>query len=388
MGQETIKMIFERQNETLQASEVLAQIIAGHPVHLIQCRIKGMMDMVAAITEADPTQDNSTPRAITLKQDLNFNTCIFEEDVSFSGPWENTQSLTVTFEGDVLFNVSVFWGQARFIGATFKKAAGFDGCTFHHVCAFREAVFYDRTLFRTVMFEGYVLFNEATFKEDARFVNTCFGKGVNFTDTVFQQRADFPGVYSRGKIVPQIDRVKFKRKRFGDDVFFWRFMKQVSQEAGLYRDAGECFYREECAHFWQRFRGPDYQRISPIVKGLRWLAGIRLLPELVLGRLLFGYGERPLRVLGAAIFMIIACGLFYGSSLAHFTIMSDPGRHRLTIAEGFFYSTTTFTTLGLGDFAPGTDSSLTQCVTMMEAFSGAFLIALFVVCFWKRFSRG
>ena len=238
------------------------------------------------------------------------------------------------------------------------------------------------------MFEGYVLFNEAIFKEDARFINTCFSKGANFIKTVFEQRADFSGVYSRGKSIPQIENVTFKRKRFGDDVFFWRFMKQVSQEAGLYRDAGECFYREECAHFWQRFRGPDYQRISPTAKIIRWLAGIRLLPELVLGRLLFGYGERPLRVLGAAILIISVCGLFYGSPLARFSIASDPGRHHLTIAEGFFYSTTTFTTLGLGDIAPGTDSTLTQWITMMEAFSGAFLIALFVVCFWKRFSRG
>ena len=381
-------MIFERKHDTLDASQVVDELLAGHPIHLEQCRIKGTMDLNAALAEAPAERDETVSHSITLTQDINFHNCTFEEDVAFSGPWENTESLRVIFKGDVRFNMSVFSGQARFIGATFEKAAGFDGCIFQRVCAFREAVFGGRTLIRTVMFDGYVLFNKAQFVEDARFINTCFSKGANFTETLFHRKADFQGVYSRGRIIPQIEGVCFNRKRFGDDVTFWRFMKQVSQEAGLYRDAGECFYKEQCAHFWQRFRGSDYRRLSAVGKTIRWAAGFRLIPELLLGRLLFGYGERPIRVLTAAGLLILVCGLFYSSPLARFSIANDPTRDQLTLLEGIFYSTTTFTTLGLGDFAPATASTLTKLVTMFEAFTGAFLIALFVVCFWKRFSRG
>lgn len=383
-------MTFERQNEMIEASEILAEIIAGHAVHLVQCRIKGTLDLCGMLAGTVSEQDSAECRVVTLTEKLDFNTCTFEEDVSFSGPWENTHRLRVTFESDVQFNMSVFCGQVRFIGAQFNKTAGFDGCIFHRVSAFQRAVFSGRTLFRTATFEGYVLFNEVQFQEDARFVNTCFSKGVNFTDTVFGGHADFAGVYSHGKTVPLIDGVRFLRKRHGDEVGFWRFTKQTCQEAGLYREAGECFYNEQCAHFWQRFRGPDYHRISSAAKTLRWAAGIRLLPELVLGRLLFGYGERPMRVLVAAVGIIIVCGLFYGSNLAHFSISADgAGRQQLTLFEGLYFSTTTFTTLGLGDIAPiGGENNLTRCVTMAEAFCGAFLTALFVVCFWKRFSRG
>jgi hypothetical protein len=379
---------FEHEHKTLDAFEIVAEIIAGRPVRLVHCRIKGPLDLCAALAGSGEAAGDSKRRRFTIRQDLNFNACIFEEDVSFSGPWEDTDSLRVSFEGDVLFNMSLFCGQARFIGATFGKAAGFDGCTFQRVCAFREAIFCGRTLFRTVMFEGYVLFNEAMFREDARFINTCFAKGANFTAAYFGQKADFQGVYAHGKTVPQIERVRFGHRGYGDDLYFWRFMKQVSQDAGLYRDAGECFYKEQCAHLWMRFRGTDYRRRSAWGKALRWLAGVRLLPELALGRLLFGYGERPIRVLGAAAIIILACGLFYASPLAKFSIATDPERSGLRPLEGLFYSTTTFTTLGLGDIAPGADSPLTQIVTMGEAFCGAFLIALFVVCFWKRFSRG
>lgn len=100
----------------------MAQIVAGRPVHLQHCRIKGTLDLYTALTRADAAQDNSASRKVVLTQDLNFNSCIFEEDVSFSGPWENTEGLCVTFEGDVLFNMSLFCGQSRFIAASFNNA--------------------------------------------------------------------------------------------------------------------------------------------------------------------------------------------------------------------------------------------------------------------------
>ncbi|HDS83930.1 MAG TPA: hypothetical protein ENN97_01855, partial [Phycisphaerales bacterium] len=207
MNQRGNDVIFERKHDTLDASQVVDELLAGHPIHLEQCRIKGTMDLNAALAEAPAERDDTVSRSITLTQDIHFNNCIFEEDVAFSGPWENTESLRVIFKGDVRFNMSVFSGQARFIGATFEKAAGFDGCIFQRVCAFREAVFGGRTLIRTVMFDGYVLFNKAQFVEDARFINTCFSKGANFTETLFHRKADFQGVYSRGRIIPQIEGV-------------------------------------------------------------------------------------------------------------------------------------------------------------------------------------
>ncbi len=331
---------------------------------------------------------SGTHQTIRLTQDMSFLNCTFEDDMSFSGPWEDTESLRVTFEGDVQFNLSVFLGQARFIGATFQKTAGFDGCTFHHVCAFRDAVFSGRTLFRTVAFEGYVLFNAARFNEEARFMNTCFAKGVNFTGAQFHRRSEFAGVYARGRTVPLIERVRFVHPCSGDDETFWRFMKQVCQEAGLYRQAGECFYNEQCAHFWMRLWGADACRLSAGRKLLRLLWAVRLLPEFVLGRLLFGYGERPMRVLTAAAMIILVCGLFYASPAAHLVSGEQSFEGNVGLLSGLFYSTTTFTTLGLGDLAPHPSSMLTRWVTMLEAFSGAFLIALFVVCFWKRYSRG
>jgi hypothetical protein len=388
----------KQSNTNITSETILQALIEGKAIYLSRCRIEGALDLNRLFLETG-TFDvgtvkqtiNESQRTIVLAQQIHFNACTFEGDVVFSGPWEQPDSLKVVFEKEVIFNSSTFHGQARFSHAAFKNLAGFDGCTFNRVCTFVNAVFHERAMFRTATFEGYGLFNEVQFEADTRFVNTCFGKGVNFSDVKFKKRCDFSGVYSRHKSVPIYDNVSFVRHYYGDDTSFWRFIKQVCQEAGHYQQAGECFYRERCAHFWHRFRGPNYDKLTGGEKLGRWLLWIRLLPEFILGRLLFGYGERPIRVLGAGAIIIFLCALFYHSNAANFAFQVglDTTRQsdQLTFLEGLYYSTVTFTTLGFGDIYPAGDQ-LTRVITMFESLSGACLMALFVVTLSKRFSRG
>jgi len=389
---------FNQSNTTISAEHLIQALADGAAVHLDHCRIAGALDLNRLFSDENPFQleklnkiESETSKTLVFSQPIHFNACIFENDVVFSGSWEKPESLNVIFEEDVLFNSSEFIGQTRFSYAQFKKLAGFDGCIFHRVCAFRNAVFYGLTMFRTATFEGYGLFNGTRFKGDTRFTNTCFGKGVNFSDVKVENNCDFAGVYSRHKSVPIYNHITFTRNRFGDDVSFWRFVKQVCQEAGHYQQAGECFYAERCAYFWQRFRGCGYEKLSAAKKTVRWFLGVRLLPEFVLGRLLFGYGERPIRVLGAGAVIIFLCALFYCSDAASFAFQYGLERiqqsDHLTFPEGLYYSTVTFTTLGFGDIYPAADI-LTRAVTMLESLAGACLMALFVVTLSKRFSRG
>lgn len=384
-------------NTTLSAADILQALTEGEEIHLEHCRISGALDL-NLLHDADTSgQQNPLPESdvpaqqYAFSQKLHFNACIFEDDVVFSGPWERPDAVRTVFENEVLFNSSQFLGQTRFSHTHFKQSARFDGCTFARICAFRNVVFGGLTQFRTATFEGYALYNRTHFCSDTRFANTCFGKGVNFTGVTFSGRCDFAGAFARNKSVPHYEGVIFSRKSFGNDASFWRFIKQVCQEAGYYQQAGECFYRERCAHLWHRFRGFNYDKLSNPKKAIRCLLGIRFLPELVFGRLLFGYGERPVRVLAAGAMIIFACSLFYGSQAAHFAFQyglenAHPSDH-LTFQEGLYYSTVTFTTLGFGDIYPAADL-LTRAVTMVESLAGACLMALFVVSLAKRFSRG
>ena len=220
------------------------------------------------------------------------------------------------------------------------------------------------------------------------FTNTGFGRGANFTNVRFESRTDFAGVHSTSKAVPIYEGVVFTRKYYGDDESFWRFIKQSMQEAGYYKQAGESFYQERCANFWFRFRGANYDKLTRGQKALQLLKGVRLMPELILGRLLFGYGERPVRVIISAMVVILLCGLFYSSDMASLISRADGTAADLTLFEGVYFSTITFATLGLGDIYPAHSDSITRLVTMAEALSGACLMSLFVVCLAKRYSRG
>lgn len=272
-------MGFELENSSVAASDLLARIAGGESIRLMRCRISGIFDLKTFISDPPCSiehlrvfQEGDTV-VLVLPQSLYFNSCTFEHDVFFAGTWEQPESLKVIFEQDVVFNSSVFSGQTRFSNAEFKGLAGFDGCTFNRVCSFRKAVFHERAMFRTAAFEGYGLFNDAIFAGDTRFANASFGKGANYSNAQFRSQCDFAAVNSRSKAVPVYDGVLFTRKRFGDDESFWRFIKQACQEAGYYQQAGEGFYRERCAHFWQKFRGPFYEKLSRGRKLQRWLAG-------------------------------------------------------------------------------------------------------------------
>ena len=278
--------------------------------------------------------------------------------------------------------------RVRFSRSIFKSLASFDGCTFGRITTFRDTQFHGRAMFRTTLFNGYGLFNAAVFFKEARFANTCFSKSGNFTDVRFKGHTDFSGVYSKSKSVPVYESVRFARQRYGEDVTFWRFIKQSCQDAGLYRDAGEAFYNEMCAHLCHQFHGPGYTELSRARKAGRVIKGLRLLPELIFGRLLFGYGERPVRVLVASLMIIVLCAVFY----SNFPSLSERSGALSTLEtsflDGLYFSVTTFTTLGFGDVFPTQQHALPRIVAMFEAVSGACLTALFVVCLSKRFSRG
>jgi hypothetical protein len=388
-------MTYQRENQRIPATEILQMIADGHEIKLIKCTVSGDLDVNRFLVKDENFNTSgldidikAEKTTIVFPQAMEFNSCIFEDKVFFAPPWEQPVLLEVIFKSDIIFNMSVFREQSRFSKATFCGTAGFDGCTFDRISVFRDVLFKTRAMFRTVLFNGYGLFNGAVFSEEASFTNTCFGKGGNFTNVRFQGKSDFSGVYAKSKSVPVYESVFFARHRFGDDETFWRFIKQASQEAGYYQLTGESFFNERCAHLCRKFYGPDYEDLSLPKKIGRLIWGIRLLPELIFGRVLFGYGERPIRVLAAGAIIILVCAFYYAGNKAAVLSRGDPIIYNLDFMDGLYFSTITFTTLGFGDLYPAPDHLPTRCVAMIEALSGACLMALFVVGLSKRYSRG
>ena len=99
-----------------------------------------------------------------------------------------------------------------------------------------------------------------------------------------------------------------------------------------------------------------------------------------------GYGEQWWKVIPAALVVIGIFSLFYLSSGA---IIFSQGNEAMRLRgplDALYFSVVTFTTLGYGDWHPDPNHWI-RYVAMTEAFTGAFMMALFVLCFARKWMR-
>ncbi|HCM46005.1 MAG TPA: hypothetical protein DIS98_00295 [Colwellia sp.] len=98
-----------------------------------------------------------------------------------------------------------------------------------------------------------------------------------------------------------------------------------------------------------------------------------------------GYVEAPLRIIGLFLAIIqAATGLSVGGNIQAFTVDKTLNENISLFFSLLYYSVVTFTTVGYSDFTP---VGLSRAITAIEAFTGSFTIALFVVVFVKKMTR-
>jgi len=115
----------------------------------------------------------------------------------------------------------------------------------------------------------------------------------------------------------------------------------------------------------------------------------RLISKLV--DLFCGYGEAPLRIISLSLLIITICAILYSFTGLNYqdSIHSLSSQHSFSKNLSIFYSSlyfsvVTFTTLGYGDITP---VSISRAIAAIEAFTGSFTLALFVVVFVKKMTR-
>jgi len=104
-----------------------------------------------------------------------------------------------------------------------------------------------------------------------------------------------------------------------------------------------------------------------------------------------GYGEAPVRIIGLSIAIIFLCaaiytftGLSYNGAIQVASSDQSSQENISFFFSSLYYSVVTFTTLGYGDFTP---VGISRVIAAVEAFTGSFTIALFVVVFVKKMTR-
>jgi len=175
-----------------------------------------------------------------------------------------------------------------------------------------------------------------------------------------------------------LEAVRVGEKEIARDYFeqaeeIYRDLRKAADREGLFAMSGD-YIRKELT--MRRHQMPKYSFHRIISKMID---------------LFCGYGEAPLRVIGFSMGLIIVCAIFY-----LFTGLSYDGKiHVFELSNDFtsnlylffnciYYSVVTFTTLGYGDFTP---IGFSRAIAAIEAFTGSFTIALFVVVFVKKMTR-
>ncbi|MDY6778292.1 MAG: ion channel [Candidatus Nanohaloarchaea archaeon] len=121
----------------------------------------------------------------------------------------------------------------------------------------------------------------------------------------------------------------------------------------------------------------------------RLLAGINYVSNFTLG-LISGHGEKPQRVVATSVAVILICALLFPlvggiqvSGTEQVVRYGAEGSSLIeTLGRSLYFSTTTFTTLGVGDLYPA--GIYTQILSGLESLAGALLMALLVFVLGRR----
>ncbi|WP_353572772.1 ion channel [Candidatus Albibeggiatoa sp. nov. BB20] len=153
----------------------------------------------------------------------------------------------------------------------------------------------------------------------------------------------------------------------------YRNLRRTAEARGAFEQAGRFFYREMVM---RRLQMPlfSYRRFFSKTVDL-----------------LCGYGEKPLRISGFSTGFIVffaICYFLLGIQSSSGELAFHPSNSWLENLQNFanclYFSVVTFTTLGYGDIAP---VGFSRLFAALEAFSGTFMTALFVVVFVKKMTR-
>lgn len=153
----------------------------------------------------------------------------------------------------------------------------------------------------------------------------------------------------------------------------YRNLRKTSEHQGLFTMAGPYLRKELTMRRFQE-RPFSMNRISSKIVDL-----------------FCGYGEDPLRVVIFSWVLILFSAIFYyffglrfGGNFQVFSLEQSLEQNIIFFFECLYYSVVTFTTLGYGDFIP---IGFSRVIAALEAFTGSFTIALFVVVFVKKMTR-
>ncbi len=359
----------------------------------------------------------------TFESGAGFRSTAFEGDIDFTD---------ARFEDGVYFTHSKFRGNSYFRDVTFEGDAELRSAKFGGSAVFKNTTFESAIDFSKVEFDGDPFFDDLTldgaqFKKadltDATFAETSLCAG-NLESALLSRAtlfgADLRGAKLNGAVLGDVridDDTKFLGHPTDDSdssphtlsairsrptCVYDPDYEEESEHADV--DKAKSVYRalEELGgkHARPRLQARSFVRRQDLQKQAYWddataddasleerfIAGARWSRAKV-ARATLLYGESPWRVVGTTAIIIALCGLLYplfGIQTDGQVITYSTNTVFETLADSFYFSIVTFTTLGYGDVQP---AGLARLVAVLETIAGSALLALLVFVFGRRATR-
>jgi len=167
----------------------------------------------------------------------------------------------------------------------------------------------------------------------------------------------------------------------------YRALEELGGKHARPRLQARCFVRRQDLQkqeYWDNVTGDSASLEVRLIAGARWIRA-------KVARVTLLYGESPWRIIGGSIAFILFVGLLYplnewlqpagGEPITYTRILE--GEWSLLL-ESLYFSTLTFTTLGMGDYEP---MGVGQIIATVNTTFGAVLIALLVFVLGRRAAR-
>ena len=441
------------------------------PMDLCGCRFGALGVFMGATFGARTSFEHSA-----FEGGADFGLAKFQAEASFNGvSFVGPSAVSATFAGvtfcqhadfdltrfsaEVQFDYATFEGHTRFFRARFRHAASFAEAKFRDQAQFEFAAFGDRAEFGSVIFdrapdfhgasfEGAVNFTAANFDEYLDLRTATFGQAATLNLADLRMRASSvlggnvrlrsgqlrtwrwrpPGADSlieadNGRQIRAAARRKMRAAIDADGDCADQARKDYAKtlasipaalatactQYGVleenFRAQGDPDSRgaEDFCHYryhdlWRQTHRKSY---SPVC----WANWFFL-------KICFGYGVYVLRILGAAVAMLVLCACIYATNgfglggdgwdveTTEAVMVAGPDgrppveqtrRVRLSQLTGWrrwgcalYFSTTTFSTVGFGDWKPVGGA---QVVAATEGLLGVFIMAVFTVSFARKIVR-
>jgi len=350
-------------------------------------------------------QDVATFKGATFSSSANFEESVFKKEAVFTGS---------------LFNENVNFRDSRFDGKTYFKRIHFREANFHNTVFGAKCIFSpkDDELIKGIPTFTVADFTGVHFEKGGSFDHCIIGRG-NFEDSSIQNvsfrdvnldEARFAGsqmefaYLSDSEWTVDLDRPQYTSLLDWFNVYDARLVIREELEA---RDIDPTHTREKISAY--KTAEGTYRRIKHSLAneghyekaGEFYIHEMRMKKERyshdqglnakwnyfwnVLYSWTTGYGERPKRVFLNAFLIILIFALLY-AAFDGITKAGEDDKENYDpdFRECLYFSVVTFTTLGYGDYAP---KASFQLVAVLEAFLGAFTIALFVLVFGRKVMR-